>query len=236
MVFSCFSLIFSVSGCVCLSVIKKLVTITITTCLPIVIELPQGEGRLPATPPAYSARAKAHESCYHIYPCKSMGANVPPSARPTVQPMHDRTLHGGSTHIPEVFFCQIQWRPKQKQTNAGKTKQRKHHPPKKQNITKKTNQRTKIHIKHCMFDSKCCCAWPSLSLGSDFRLFDWHRPLPTPRLNSKSGEISNETHENQWYLVTGHSKKAQLNNYQVLDFQDLAKSWIAKTWFYIYTF
>jgi len=61
-------------------------------------------------------------------------------------------------------------------------------------------------------------------------------PLPAPRLNSKSGEFSNETHENQWYLVTGHSQKAQLNNYQVLDFQDLAKSWIAKTWFYIYTF
>jgi len=61
-------------------------------------------------------------------------------------------------------------------------------------------------------------------------------PLPAPRLNSKSGEISNETHENQWYLVTGHPKKAQLNNYQVLDIQDLAKSWIAKTWFYIYTF
>ena len=29
-------------------------------------------------------------------------------------------------------------------------------------------------------------------------------------------------------------KKTQLNNYQVLDCQDLAKSWIAKTWFYIH--
>ena len=41
-------------------------------------------------------------------------------------------------------------------------------------------------------------------------------PLPAPRLNSKSGEIPNETHENQWYLVTGHSKKAQLNNWPSL--------------------
>ena len=88
------------------------------------------------------------------------GGTLAPSTRPTVQPTHDRTLHAGSTHTPDVFFCQIQWRPKQTQKNTGKTKQSKHHPHKKteKNTTKQTNEQTNTK-KHCMFDSKCCCAW-----------------------------------------------------------------------------
>ena len=152
------------------------------------------------------------------------GGTLAPSTRPTVQPMHDRTLHGGSTHIPEVFFVRYNGAPSKNRQTQEKQNRENTTPQKNRKTFKKTNQRAKKkHIEktlHVWFEM--LCAWPSRP-----------RPLPAPRLNNKSGEISHETHENQWYLVTGHSKKAQLNNYQVLDFQDLAKSWIAKTWFYI---
>ena len=77
------------------------------------------------------------------------GGTLAPSTRPTVQPTHDRTLHAGSTHTPDVFFCQIQWRPKQTQKNTGKTKQSKHHPHKKTEKTlqnKPTNKQTQKNI------------------------------------------------------------------------------------------
>lgn len=92
------------------------------------------------------------------------------STRPTVQPMHDRTLHGGSTRISEVFFVRYNGAPSKNRQTQEKQNKENTITPKKQKKYLKNKPKNKKHIeKHCMFDSKCCCAWPSLSLGSDFR-------------------------------------------------------------------
>ena len=99
--------------------------------------------------------------------------------------------------------------------------------------------------KHCMFDSKCCCAWfsfwncryGSLRLKLHYPLAQDFRYLIGPcHFQPPGSTVKVENFQMKHMKISGTLSQDTLNNYQVLDFQDLAKSWIAKTWFYIYTF
>ena len=80
---------------------------------------------------------------------QKQGGTLAPSTRPTVQPMHDRTLHGGSTHIPEVFFLLDTMAPQAKTDKRRKNKTKQTPPPQKNRKTiEKTNQRANKHRKN----------------------------------------------------------------------------------------
>ena len=146
----------------------------------------------------------------------------------------------------KYFFVRYNGAPSKNRQTQEKQNKANTIPTKKTEKTLQNKPKSKqTQKKHCMFDSKCCCAWfsfwncryGSLRLKLHYPLAQDFRYLIGPcHFQPPGSTVKVENFQMKHMKISGTLSQDTLNNYQVLDFQDLAKSWIAKTWFYIYTF